>query len=205
MAMTMHEHGWRVIQDDDAYAFTEAPESLDDLLKQRVRWTYGIMQAMWKHRKLLFNPKHPGIGFFVLPNYFLSLVIPLLLLPLTIIMTFVAVQTGGPALLAASFGLFLLYQFVVSAVAVKIMEEDPKHLLMVPLYRIIFEPLRAYLLYKTAFSALKGKKVTWNRVTRTGHVDLTIDAGPPVPHVVPVKPALVDASASVDTSLAGST
>lgn len=181
LAMTMHEFGWRVEQDDEAYAFTEAPVTLDDLLKQRIRWTYGIMQTMWKHRRLLFNVKHPGIGFFVLPNYVLSLLMPLLLLPLTVVMTFVAVHTGGPGLLAASFGLFIVYQFVLTAIAVKLMDEDPRHLLMVPLYRLIFEPLRAYLLYATAFAAIRGERVAWNRVTRTATVDLALDARPAMP------------------------
>ena len=58
LAMTLHENGWRVEQDDEAHAFTEAPETLDDLLKQRIRWMYGVMQTMWKHRGLLFSVRH---------------------------------------------------------------------------------------------------------------------------------------------------
>lgn len=175
LALTMHELDLRVEQDDEAYAFTEAPETLDDLIKQRIRWTYGIMQAMWKHRRLLFNPRHPGIGFYVLPNYVLSLLVPLLLLPLTIVMTVVAVQNEGPALLAVSFGVFVLYQLVLSGIAVLLMDEDPAHLVMVPMYRVIFEPLRAYLLYSTVLSALKGVRVRWNHLTRTGSVNLRVD------------------------------
>ena len=171
LAMTMHRAGWRVDQDEEAYAFTEAPETLDDLIKQRIRWTYGILQAMWKHRGLLFNPRHAGIGFYVFPNYVVSLLVPFVLLPLTIVMTIVALHTGGPGLLAVAFGLFIVYQSVISAVAVTLMKESPRHLLMVPLYRVIFEPLRAYLLYSTIHAALKGTRVRWNRVTRTGTVD----------------------------------
>lgn len=188
LAMTLHENGWRVEQDDEAHAFTEAPETLDDLLKQRIRWMYGVMQTMWKHRGLLFSVRHPGIGFIVLPNYFLSLLIPLLLLPLTIVMTFVAFQTGGLAMLLVAFGLFIAYQFVLSAIAVKLMDEDPRHLLMVPLYRVIFEPLRAYLLYAAAFAAIQGRKVQWNRVTRTGTVDRALEAGPLTPAIASSSP-----------------
>lgn len=177
LAMTMHEFGFRVEQDDEAYAFTEAPESLDDLLKQRIRWTYGILQTMWKHRRLMFDRRHPGIGFYVLPNYLLSLLIPLGLFPLTLVMLVVAVQNDGAWLLAGSFGVFVFYQLVLSVIAIRLMDESWSHLLVVPLYRLIFEPLRAYLLYSTAFSALKGVRVSWNRVSRTGTVDLRLDGG----------------------------
>lgn len=175
LAMTMHENDWRVEQDDEAYAFTEAPQTLDDLLKQRVRWTFGIMQATWKHRRLLFNTKHLGIGFYVLPNYVVSLLVPLLLLPLTVVMTVLAFQSGGAAVVALGFAVFVAFQFVQAAIAVTLMGESRKHLLMVPLYRVIFEPLRAYLLYATVVAAVKGTEVKWNRVTRNGTVDATLD------------------------------
>ena len=45
---------------------------------------------------------------------------------------------------------------------------------MVPVFRIISEPLRIYLLYKTLFAALKGQQHGWNKLPRTGTV--TVDA-----------------------------
>jgi len=48
--------GWRVEYEPDAKSFTEAPHRIVDLLKQRYRWTRGILQAVRKHRDLFFNP-----------------------------------------------------------------------------------------------------------------------------------------------------
>ena len=48
--------GWRVEYEPDAISYTEAPNKLTDLLKQRYRWTRGIIQAVRKHRDLFFNP-----------------------------------------------------------------------------------------------------------------------------------------------------
>ena len=48
--------GWRVEYEPEAISFTEAPAKLTDLLKQRYRWTRGIIQAVRKHRDLFFNP-----------------------------------------------------------------------------------------------------------------------------------------------------
>jgi cellulose synthase/poly-beta-1,6-N-acetylglucosamine synthase-like glycosyltransferase len=48
--------GWRVEYEPDAKSYTEAPDKIVDLLKQRYRWTRGIIQAVRKHRDLFFNP-----------------------------------------------------------------------------------------------------------------------------------------------------
>jgi biofilm PGA synthesis N-glycosyltransferase PgaC len=175
LALTMHGLGWRVEQDDAAYAFTEAPETLDDLLKQRVRWTYGIMQAMWKHRRLLFSRRHPGLGFYVYPQYLVSQLIPFVFLPMTVVVTITSMENGGWLQILAFFGAFVVYQMIMSLLAVKLMDEDRDLLRIVPLYRVIYEPLRAYLLYATVFSALKGVQMRWNRVHRTGTVEESLD------------------------------
>lgn len=48
--------GWRVEYEPEAKSYTEAPARIVDLLKQRYRWTRGILQAVRKHRDLFFNP-----------------------------------------------------------------------------------------------------------------------------------------------------
>lgn len=48
--------GWRVTYEPLAIAWTEAPATLLDLLKQRYRWTRGILQAVRKHKQLFYNP-----------------------------------------------------------------------------------------------------------------------------------------------------
>jgi poly-beta-1,6-N-acetyl-D-glucosamine synthase len=57
--------GWRVVYEPQAIAWTEAPDKLIDLLKQRYRWTRGILQAVRKHKKLFYNPyadQKPNFG-----------------------------------------------------------------------------------------------------------------------------------------------
>lgn len=49
-------NGWRVEYEPEAKSFTEAPDRLTDLLKQRYRWTRGILQVVRKHKDLFFNP-----------------------------------------------------------------------------------------------------------------------------------------------------
>src|SRR5262249_59640663 len=49
--MAILRAGWRVVYEPDALAWTEAPSSVRQLWRQRYRWCYGTMQAMWKHRR----------------------------------------------------------------------------------------------------------------------------------------------------------
>ena len=48
--------GWKISYEPNAISYTEAPTTLFQLLKQRYRWTRGILQAIRKHRKFIYNP-----------------------------------------------------------------------------------------------------------------------------------------------------
>jgi cellulose synthase/poly-beta-1,6-N-acetylglucosamine synthase-like glycosyltransferase len=45
--------GWRVVYEENALAWTEAPTSLSQLWRQRYRWCHSTLQAMWKHRRAI--------------------------------------------------------------------------------------------------------------------------------------------------------
>ena len=47
----------------DAVCWTQVPEKLGDLKKQRKRWHLGLFQTMWKHKKMMANPKYGAVGF----------------------------------------------------------------------------------------------------------------------------------------------
>ncbi|MEJ3748100.1 glycosyltransferase, partial [Actinomycetes bacterium KLBMP 9797] len=51
LTMALCRAGWHIVYEESARAWTEAPATLDQLWKQRYRWSYGTMQAMWKHRR----------------------------------------------------------------------------------------------------------------------------------------------------------
>lgn len=46
----------------DAVCWTQVPEKLKDLKKQRKRWHLGLFQTMWKHRKMMANPRFGMVG-----------------------------------------------------------------------------------------------------------------------------------------------
>jgi biofilm PGA synthesis N-glycosyltransferase PgaC len=147
LSLSLHRAGWTVTQDDEALAYTEAPATVDDLLKQRVRWTFGTMQAVTKHRSMIFNRRYGWLGMLVLPWYAASLLVPLLTIPFVATMAVVAVRTQGWSVVGLYFAAFTCAHLVVAATGVRLARESKRHLLLVPLYRVVYEPLRAYLLY----------------------------------------------------------
>src|SRR4029453_5538668 len=101
LSLSLHRAGWRVTQDDEAIAFTEAPETVDALLDQRTWWTFGSLQAIWKHRDLLFR-----CGY-VLTQYALAIILPIVFLPFIVFMGVRTAQEQGIDVVVFSFLLFL--------------------------------------------------------------------------------------------------
>src|SRR6185503_6928041 len=64
LTLAIGRTGRRVMYAEDARAWTEAPGTLSDLWRQRYRWSYGTMQAVWKHKRTLFtrDPRQKRIG-----------------------------------------------------------------------------------------------------------------------------------------------
>lgn len=56
MTLKILAKGWKIQYEPNCIAYTEAPVKLHQLLKQRYRWTRGILQAIRKHKKHIFNP-----------------------------------------------------------------------------------------------------------------------------------------------------
>ncbi len=61
----------------DPVAWTEVPESLRVLGRQRDRWHRGLADVLWRHRKMFMNPRYGVTGLFVFPYYvFVELLAP---------------------------------------------------------------------------------------------------------------------------------
>jgi peptidoglycan-N-acetylglucosamine deacetylase len=185
LSLSLHRGGWRVTQDDESLAYTEAPENVDALLAQRTRWVFGTLQAIYKHRDMLLRRRYGWLGCYVLPNYVISIVVPILFLPFVAVMGVQAVQQQGLLKVLAYFLMFLLAHLGVATVGVVLMRDNRHHLPLVPVYRIVYEPLRAYLLYTSAYMALRGVRAGWNKLARTGAMDSAVTSD------LPRQPALI--------------
>ena len=170
MALALQRLGYRVVQDDEAVCYTEVPETVRALSRQRFRWMYGNLQALWKHRRMVLNPRYGWLGLVTLPQAVLSVLLPVLFAPFVFAMALITVQGGGFAVLLVYSALFLAVRLLMAVVGIWLTRERGVHLLMVPVYPLIFEPLRAYLLYRSIYLILRGTQLGWNKLQRTGHV-----------------------------------
>ena len=63
--------GYRVLYDSQAIAWTEAPDTVSGLIKQRFRWAFGTLQCLWKHRKVTLKPRYGSLGLIAVPQTWL--------------------------------------------------------------------------------------------------------------------------------------
>src|SRR3984957_18520959 len=80
LTMNLLEQGYSVIYEDQALAFTEAPVTANGLMRQRFRWSFGILQAIFKHKGAF--SKHRAMGLFALPNILIFQILLPLVSPL---------------------------------------------------------------------------------------------------------------------------
>jgi cellulose synthase/poly-beta-1,6-N-acetylglucosamine synthase-like glycosyltransferase len=178
LTMAICRAGWRVIYVPEARAWTEAPATLRQLWRQRYRWSYGTMQAMWKHRRALRESGAAGmLGRRGLP-YLLAfqVLLPLLAPAIDIATLYAVVVTRSPTLLYVWLG-FMILQLLAAAYAFRLDGERLRPLWSLPLQQIVYRQLMYLVVIQSAATALYGLRLRWQRVQRTGEMDAPIGTG----------------------------
>jgi cellulose synthase/poly-beta-1,6-N-acetylglucosamine synthase-like glycosyltransferase len=78
MYMLENKRPYRITFLPDIVAWTEAPETIKTLGRQRLRWYKGTTQNIWQYRKMWFNPRYGSIGMFVCPMTVFEKIAPLI-------------------------------------------------------------------------------------------------------------------------------
>ena len=172
LTMAICRAGWRVIYVPDACAWTEAPGTLGQLWRQRYRWCYGTMQAMWKHRGAVRESGAAGmLGRRGLP-YLLAfqVLLPLLAPVIDIAALYAVVVTRSPELLYVWLG-FMALQLLAAAYAFRLDGEPLRPLWSLPLQQIVYRQLMYLVVIQSVASALYGLRLPWQSVRRTGEMD----------------------------------
>ena len=175
--------GWRIVNDSEAVAYTEAPNTLRSFLRQRFRWAFGTFQCLWKHRDALgrFGP----LGWVALPIQWLHQVLLPLLSPFVDVLMFFSIFTGHAGKVALFALLMLATESVAAILAVITGGGNPRLLPWLPLQRLGYHPFMWYVVVKAFFAALAGTAVGWNKFARAGTAEMGGDgAAIPVPELV---------------------
>ncbi|MFI2378210.1 bifunctional polysaccharide deacetylase/glycosyltransferase family 2 protein [Streptomyces sp. NPDC018964] len=178
ITIALHRAGWRVVYEEHARAWTEAPRSLRQLWSQRYRWSYGTMQALWKHRKSLTDKGPSGrFGRVGMPLVVLFQVVTPVFAPLIDVFTVYSMLfvDFGAALLA--WCAVLGVQLVCAAYAFRLDREKYRYLLMMPLQQLAYRQMMYLVLIHSCVTALTGGRLRWQKLKRTGEVGMPAGTG----------------------------
>ncbi|CCQ46492.1 polysaccharide deacetylase family protein [Pseudarthrobacter siccitolerans] len=169
LTMSLCRDGWRVVYKDDARAWTEAPASLAALWKQRYRWCYGTLQAMWKHRGAVVQGGaagklgRRGLGYLLV----LQVLLPLFA-PVVDIFALYGLIFLDPLRIAALWFVFLAVQFLMAAYAFRLDNERLRPLWTLPLQQFVYRQLMYLVVIQAVVTALAGVHLRWHRMERYG-------------------------------------
>jgi cellulose synthase/poly-beta-1,6-N-acetylglucosamine synthase-like glycosyltransferase/spore germination protein YaaH/peptidoglycan/xylan/chitin deacetylase (PgdA/CDA1 family) len=172
--------GYVVRSASDAIAVTEAPETFRQFMRQRFRWSYGIMQSFWKNKDACFNPKYKTVGMVALPNILLFQILVPVLAPAADLLLILGLiwNRNDPESMNKIFlfyGLFLAVDIVVSFIAFIYEKEKLTKLLWLIPQRFVYRQLMYVILFRSIRKAVKGETQSWGVLKRTGGVKLIHD------------------------------
>ncbi|HWR15884.1 MAG TPA: glycosyltransferase [Terriglobales bacterium] len=185
LTMALLESGYRVVYEDRAIAWTEAPSNANGLMRQRFRWSFGILQAVYKHRSAF--ARRGVLGWVAIPNIVIFQILLPIVSPFIDLMFVVGLinyglnkyfhpLTANPAdlqKLVLFFATFMVIDFIASTIAFLLERREPNAkengwlLAHVWLQRFAYRQLFSLVLIKTLKRAMEGGAFAWDKLERT--------------------------------------
>ena len=153
------------------------------LLKQRFRWSFGTLQCVWKHRKALFSPKTPALGFVALPQIWLFQILLAVAAPLVDLAVVWSLISGLYGAIAHPvewspddsirsllyWAVFILVDLSAGALGMALEKRAPwGDLPYLPVQRFGYRQLMYYVVVKSVLTAARGGRVGWGKLERRG-------------------------------------
>ncbi|RKT17108.1 cellulose synthase/poly-beta-1,6-N-acetylglucosamine synthase-like glycosyltransferase [Streptomyces sp. 1114.5] len=193
LTMALCRDGWRVVYEERARAWTEAPASLSALWRQRYRWCYGTLQAMWKHRGALAQRGQAGkLGRRGLLYLLVFQVLLPLLAPVVDVFALYGLAFLDPVRIVGLWAAFLLVQVLMGAYAFRLDRERPGPLWSLPLQQFVYRQLMYLVVIQSVFTALAGSRLRWQRMQRYGSLRVPAGGQPAAMPGTPPEPVGVD-------------
>jgi cellulose synthase/poly-beta-1,6-N-acetylglucosamine synthase-like glycosyltransferase len=166
--------GHRVVYAEQALAWTEAPSTLTGLWRQRYRWSFGTMQAVWKHKSAIVSrdPRQRRIGRRALPYMILFQILLPILAPLIDLYALYGLVFTDPMRVIGFWLAFNAAQLVVAVVAFRLDREPLGPLWALPLQQLVYRQLMYLVIIESTISALVGARAAWKHIPRTGDVEV---------------------------------
>ena len=174
LTLSLHKHRQRIVYVPDAIAWTEAPESVRTLARQRFRWAYGTLQCLWKHRDMMFNWNYRALGWFSLPSIWFFQIILVAVTPMVDLFLLASLPFGAWRAVMPFVITFLAMDVILATLAC-ILEREPilRAWRILPM-RLIYRPMLSYCIWKAILRAVKGAWVSWGKLERTASVPVRV-------------------------------
>ena len=161
--------GWKIVYEPNAVAYTEAPETIYQLLKQRYRWTRGILQAVRKHKKYLYNPTMNFNNSFVLWSMFYeALIWPAMNIFVNLYFIIVALFYGMSSFIFLWWIGIAVLDLMAAVYCIAAEKEEFRLVPYAIVYRLIFILLIDVTKAMATIEEFLGVRMTWGKLERTG-------------------------------------
>jgi poly-beta-1,6 N-acetyl-D-glucosamine synthase len=177
LTMRLHRQGYIVRNCTEAISYTEAPETFRQFMRQRFRWSFGVMQCFWKHRDTVFNPRYKNFGMVAMPNILIYQMILPFLAPFADLILLISIIAGSLNIVVVSIPHILFYYVIFSlvdvagaALAFAFEKEKYKKLWWIIPQRLIYRQMMYVILIRSFSRAIKGEMQGWGSLKRTGRV-----------------------------------
>jgi biofilm PGA synthesis N-glycosyltransferase PgaC len=169
LTLKMLMRGWHVVYEHRAVAWVETPTSLLNLLKQRYRWTRGILQATTKHRWALWQPGRAGVNFFILwYMLFEGVIWPFTNVLANVFFIYASLQYGLISLLFYWWLQLTILDVVAAGYCVIIEDEDPGLILHSLFFRLFYIVIIDIAKVFATIEEWRGQSMTWGKLEREG-------------------------------------
>ena len=161
--------GWKIYYEPRAISYTEAPSSFQQLLKQRYRWTRGIIQSIRKHKKQLVNPTINFRNTVILWSMFYeALIWPPMNIAAHLFFIIAALVFGFSSLIIFWWIGLALLDFISALYCIAVEKEEARLLPYTIIYRMFFILVIDICKAMSTIEEFLGIKMTWGKLERTG-------------------------------------
>lgn len=174
LTLALHKRNQRIVYVPEAIAWTEAPETVRTLARQRFRWAYGTLQCLWKHRDMVFNWKYRALGWFSLPSVWFFQIILVAITPMVDLFLLASLPFGAWRAVLPFVIAFLSMDVLLATLACVLERESVLRAWRILPMRLIYRPLLSYVVWKAIFRAVKGAFVSWGKLERTASVPVQV-------------------------------
>ena len=177
---------------NEAVCYTEAPETLRDIYRQRLSWFRGDFQNFWKHRDAFFNPRFGIMSKLTFPYMLLSMTLVPFASLIVMVTSILMLLDGEWMTLVLAFALFCTLQIMVSILAILVADDDLKLAIYAPLFIVGYKQFLDFTMIIALIDIILagGTYLKRERVTRIG--DATFSQRPAAASSIlqiPQKPA----------------